>query len=55
MRPLKIILSVKPRRGNTLTEVFTRDIEENPFENGFCIRRRAGAICTDFQSHSAAL
>ena len=20
-----------------------------------CIRRRAGAICTDFQSHSAAL
>ena len=35
MRPLKIILSVKPRRGNTLTEVFTRDIEGNPFEKGF--------------------
>ena len=25
-------------KGDTLTEVFTRDIEENPFEKGFFLK-----------------
>jgi hypothetical protein len=35
MNKIKIPESSK---GSTLTEVFTRDIEENPFEKGFFLK-----------------